>query len=47
MIRALKTMDLRPVIDVTYPFAKIVEAFQFQESAGISARSALRADALS
>jgi NADPH:quinone reductase-like Zn-dependent oxidoreductase len=32
MIRALNTMDLRPVIDVTYPFAKIVEAFQFQES---------------
>jgi NADPH:quinone reductase-like Zn-dependent oxidoreductase len=31
MIRALNTMDLRPVIDVTYPFAKIVEAFQFQE----------------
>jgi len=32
MIQALNTMDLRPVIDVTYPFAKIVEAFQFQES---------------
>lgn len=25
-------MDLRPVIDATYPFAKIVDAFQFQES---------------
>jgi NADPH:quinone reductase-like Zn-dependent oxidoreductase len=32
MIRALNTMGLRPMIDVTYPFAKIVEAFQFQES---------------
>jgi len=32
MIRALNTMDLRPMIDVTYPFAKIVEAFQFQGS---------------
>lgn len=32
MIRALNAMDLRPVIDVTFPFAKIVEAFQFQES---------------
>jgi NADPH:quinone reductase-like Zn-dependent oxidoreductase len=32
MIRALNTMDLRPQIDVTYPFAKIVEAFRFQES---------------
>lgn len=32
MIRALDTMDLRPVIDVTYPFVKIVEAFQLQES---------------
>jgi NADPH:quinone reductase-like Zn-dependent oxidoreductase len=32
MIRALNTMGLRPVIDVTYPFAKIVEAFQFQGS---------------
>jgi len=32
MIRALNAMDLRPVIDATYPFARIVEAFQFQES---------------
>lgn len=32
MIRALDRMDLRPVIDATYPFAKIVDAFQFQES---------------
>jgi NADPH:quinone reductase-like Zn-dependent oxidoreductase len=32
MIQALNTMDLRPLIDVTYPLAKIVEAFQFQES---------------
>jgi NADPH:quinone reductase-like Zn-dependent oxidoreductase len=24
-------MDLRPMIEVTYPFTKIVEAFQFQE----------------
>jgi NADPH:quinone reductase-like Zn-dependent oxidoreductase len=31
MIRALNTMDIRPVIDALYPFAKIVEAFQFQE----------------
>jgi hypothetical protein len=29
MIEALNTMDLRPVIDTTYPFAEIVEAFQF------------------
>jgi NADPH:quinone reductase-like Zn-dependent oxidoreductase len=32
MIQALNMMDLRPLIDVTYPLAKIVEAFQFQES---------------
>ena len=31
MIRALNMMEVRPVIDVTYPFASIVEAFQFQE----------------
>jgi NADPH:quinone reductase-like Zn-dependent oxidoreductase len=32
MIRALDTMDLRPVIDASYPFTRIVEAFRFQES---------------
>jgi NADPH:quinone reductase-like Zn-dependent oxidoreductase len=32
MIRALDTMDLRPAIDVVYPFNKVIEAFQFQES---------------
>jgi NADPH:quinone reductase-like Zn-dependent oxidoreductase len=32
MIRALNTMDLRPLIDVTYPFEKTVEAVRFQES---------------
>lgn len=32
MIRALDAMDLRPVIDASYPSAQIVEAFQFQES---------------
>jgi hypothetical protein len=30
MIRALDKMDMRPVIDTSYPFTKIVEAFQFQ-----------------
>jgi hypothetical protein len=47
MIRALNTMDLRPVIDMTYSFAKIVEAFQFQESSSILAKSAFSTDALS
>ena len=32
MIRALDAMDLRPVIDVSYPFTQIVESFQFLES---------------
>jgi NADPH:quinone reductase-like Zn-dependent oxidoreductase len=32
MIRALNTMDMRPVIDALYPLARIVEAFQFQKS---------------
>ena len=32
MIRALDAMDLRPVIDATYPFNKITDAFKFQES---------------
>jgi NADPH:quinone reductase-like Zn-dependent oxidoreductase len=32
MIGALNTMDLRPAIDVVYPFDQVVEAFQFQES---------------
>jgi NADPH:quinone reductase-like Zn-dependent oxidoreductase len=32
MIRALDIMDLRPAIDVVYPFDKVIEAFQFQES---------------
>jgi NADPH:quinone reductase-like Zn-dependent oxidoreductase len=32
MIRALDKMDMRPVIDTSYPFTKIVEVFQFQES---------------
>jgi NADPH:quinone reductase-like Zn-dependent oxidoreductase len=32
MIRTLDAMDLRPVIDATYPFNKITGAFKFQES---------------